>query len=120
MFSPVTPIIDPELMDQTEDEGDTASFICQVIGEPIPTITWYFNGTLVDEANTMKYTISMMSFNATTISSTLAILNVESPDVGTYSCDASNIVSSDTSSAVLTVNGKFIIATYLTSCYVNI
>ena len=100
-------------MDQTEDEGDTASFICQVIGEPIPTITWYFNGTLVDEANTMKYTISMMPFNATTISSTLTILNVESSDVGTYTCDASNIVSSDTSSAVLTVNGKFIIATYL-------
>ena len=62
MLSPVTPIISPELMDQTEDEGDTASFICQAIGKPIPTITCYFIGALVDEANTMKYTISMMPF----------------------------------------------------------
>ena len=92
-------------MDQTQDEGDTASFTCQAIGEPIPTITWYFNGALVDEANMTKYNISMMSFNTTIISSTLTILNVESSDVGAYTCDATNIVSNDTSTAVLTVNG---------------
>ena len=33
-------------------------------------------------------------------------MSVESSDVGTYTCNATNVVSSDTSSGVLTVNGK--------------
>ena len=102
----VAPYISPEVMNQTQNEGSNASFTCQVTGEPVPTIIWYFNGTLVDEANTMKYTISMMSLNTTTNSSTLTIMNVQSSDVGTYTCDATNIVSSNTSSGVLTVNGE--------------
>ena len=56
----VAPSISPELMDQTRNEGDTASFTCQGAGEPVPTIIWYFNSAPVDEANTMKYTISIM------------------------------------------------------------
>ena len=102
----VAPAISPEVMDQTEDEGDTASFTCQATGEPVPTISWYFNGAPVDEANTMKYTISMMSLNTTTINNTLTIMSVESSDVGTYTCNATNVVSNDTSSGVLTVNGE--------------
>ena len=96
-------------MDETQDEGDTASFTCQSTGEPVPTINWYFNGTPVDEANTMKYMISMTSLNATTISSILTIMNVQSSDVGTYTCNATNVVSSDTSSGVLTVNGELLL-----------
>ena len=93
-------------MDQTQDEGGTASFTCQATGGPVPTISWYLNGVPVDEANMMKYTISMMSVNTTTINSTLTIMSVESSDVGTYTCNATNVVSSDTSSGVLTVNGE--------------
>ena len=93
-------------MDQTQNEGSNASFTCQATGEPVPTIIWYYNGALVDEANTMKYTISMMSLNTTTNSSTLTIMNVQSSDVGTYTCNATNVVSSNTSSGVLTVNGE--------------
>ena len=96
-------------MDQTQNEGDTTSFTCQATGEPVPTISWYFNSAPVDEANTMKYTISMMSLNATTINNTLTIMNVQSSDVGTYTCNATNVVSSDTSSGVLTVNGELLL-----------
>ena len=87
-------------MDEFENEGGTASFTCQATGEPVPTISWYFNGAPVDEANTMSVNTS------TTISSTLTIMSVESSDVGTYTCNATNVVSSDTSSGVLTVNGE--------------
>ena len=93
-------------MDQTVNKGDTASFTCQATDEPVPTISWYFSGTPVDEANTMKYTISMMSLNTTTIRNVLTIMNVQSSDVGTYTCKATNVVSSATSSGVLTVNGE--------------
>ena len=94
-------------MDQTTNEGNTASFVCQATSEPTSTITWYFNGIPVDETNAMKYTISVMSLNTTTISSTLTIMSVESSDVGTYTCNATNVLSTDTSSGVLTVNGEF-------------
>ena len=84
-------------MDQTQNEGSNALFTCQATGDPVPTITWYFNGAPVDEANIMKYII---------ISNTLIVINVQSSDVGTYTCIATNIVTTDTSSGVLTVNGE--------------
>ena len=93
-------------MDQIRDESGTASFTCQAIGEPVPTISWYFSSTPVDKTNTMKYIISI---NTTTISSTLTIMNVQSSDVGTYTCNAINVVSTDTSSGVLTVNGELLL-----------
>ena len=104
IFCLVTPTISPEVMDQTENEGDTASFTCQATGEPVPTISWYFNSALL--VNGARHTISETSVNTTTINSTLTIMSVESSDVGTYTCDATNVISSDTSSGVLTVNGE--------------
>ena len=103
----VAPMINSEVMDETQNEGDTASFSCQATGEPVPTISWYFNGNLL--VNGTEYIISIMSLNTTTISSTLTIMNVQSSDVGTYTCNATNVISSDTSSAVLTVNGELLL-----------
>ena len=91
----VAPSISPEVMSQAVNEGSNASFSCQAVGEPVPTISWYFNGSALD---TMKFIIT---------NNTLKIVNVESSDVGTYTCIATNVVSSDTSSGVLTVNGEF-------------
>ena len=102
----VPPSIGLEVIDQAHNEGENAFFTCQATGELVPTISWYFNNTLL--ANGTEYTISEMSVNTTTISSTLTIMSVESSDVGTYTCNATNVVSTDTSSGVLTVNGEFI------------
>ena len=94
-------------MDETEDERGAASFTCQATGEPVPTISWYFNGIPIsNDTDVDKYDISETSVNTTTINSTLTIMSMESSDVGTYICNATNVVSSDTSSGVLTVNGK--------------
>ena len=92
-------------MDDTENETDTASFTCQATGEPVPTISWYFNDVPVDVTNTVKYAVT----SASPGQSTLRIFNVQSSDVGTYTCNATNVVSSNTSSGVLTVNGELII-----------
>ena len=115
----VTPVIQSKIMDQALNRGDTASFACQATGQPVPTISWYFSGTLVDEANTMKYTISMMSLNTTTIRNVLTIMNVQSSDVGTYTCNATNVVSSDISSGVLTVNGKLLLCMATFEYFIN-
>ena len=91
-------------MNGAQDEGGSVSFTCQATSGPAPTISWYFNDTLL--ADGMRYTISETSVNTTTISSTLTIMSVESSDVGTYTCNATNVLSTDTSSGVLTVNGE--------------
>ena len=115
----VTPVIQQKVMNQMLDRGDTVSFACQATGQPVPTISWYFSSTPVDEANTMKYTISMMSLNTTTIRNVLTIMNVQSSDVGTYTCNVTNVVSSDTSYGVLTVNGKSLLCTTTFEYFIN-
>ena len=104
-YTLVITTIDLEVMDHIVNEGDTATFTCQATGGPTPTISWYFNGAPL--INGTKHLISNTLSNANiTINSTIAIMNVQSSDVGTYTCNATNVVSSDTSSGVLTVNGK--------------
>jgi len=100
------PVLTPEVVVETLDEGDTALFTFQATGTPIPNISWYFNGAPVEEMKQNKYIISEISFNPTTKNSTLKIINVELFDIGTYTCDAANPVNSRVSSGVLTVNGK--------------
>ena len=92
-----------QVVNDTENEGDIANFVCQATGEPVPTISWYFNDVPVDVTNTVKYVVVSPLLSQ----STIRINNVQSSDVGTYTCNATNVVSSDTSSGVLTVNGEF-------------
>ena len=109
------------MYNQARNEGDTAAFACQVTSEPISVIQWYYNGIVVtNQTNMNKYVILQSSSNTTTISNTLTIMNVESSDVGTYTCNATNVISSDTSSGVLTVNGKSIslISKIIILCFV--
>ena len=109
-FSIVSPAISPKVMDQSQNEGDTASFTCQAAGEPVPTITWYFNDApITNETNVNKYDILQSSVNSTTLSNTLTIMGIESSDVGTYTCNATNLLSSDISSGILTVNGELLL-----------
>ena len=92
----VAPVISPDVIDQTLNEGDNAVFICSVTGEPDPIIRWYFNDGLLED-DTTKYIIATYE---------LQILDVQSSDVGAYTCNATNVVSSVTSSGILTVRGK--------------
>ena len=105
-FVTVPPSIILEVVDLIENETEAALFSCQATGEPVPTFSWYFNDVPVDITDTTKYTVSVTSLNVTTNSSRLTIMSVQSSDVGTYTCNVTNVVSSDTSSGVLTVNGE--------------
>jgi len=95
-------------MNHNLNEGDTAFLACQATGTPIPNINWYFNGAPLDKNNTKKYIISDVSLNSATVNNTLKIVNVVPSDNGTYTCEAANYASSDTSSGVLNVNSKSI------------
>ena len=99
-------MISPKVTHEMINEGDKINFTFQATGMPLPTISWYFNGAPVDMENTMKYMISETEFNPIAKNSTLTIMNVELSDMGTYSCNATNFVSSDTGYGELTVNGE--------------
>ena len=88
---------------------ENVTFLCQAVGEPVPDISWYFNGVMINVSdNSSKYMIVSRSLNITTTENTLTVYNVTSPDVGTYTCNASNIIGSVTSSGILTVTSEFL------------
>lgn len=100
----VGPAINLEVMDEIKNEGDTTYLSCEATSKPVPIINWYHNGVLVNIRD--RYNISQQSSFNGTVSSILIISDVRSSDVGTYTCNATNVVSSNTSFGVLTVNGE--------------
>ena len=99
-------IID-EITDETENETNPVTFICQAIGEPVPIMSWMFNSIMINMSDTSKYNISN-SLNETAVKSSLTIMNTQPSDVGTYTCHAQNIIGSDSSSGILTINGTYV------------
>ena len=115
-------LVQTEITDQVTDllqnETNRITFSCQATGEPIPTISWYFNGAVVNVSDTSKYNVSS-SVNGTVVVSLLTITNTQSSDVGTYTCQAGNIIGIDRSSGILTVNGKPASMDYFLLCINN-
>ena len=103
----VIPSIENTIDDQIRDQEDNVTFLCEAVGEPVPDISWYFNDVMINVSdNSSKYMIVSRSLNITTTENTLTVYNVTSSDVGTYTCNASNIIGSVSSSGILTVNSK--------------
>ena len=96
--------------DEVRNHTENGSFSCQSVGEPVPDISWYLNDVMINVSdNSRKYMIVSRSLNITTTENTLTVYNVTSSDVGTYTCNASNIIGSVTSSGILTVTSKFLV-----------
>ena len=75
-----------------------------------PDISWYFNDVVINVSdNSSKYMSMSRSLNITTTENTLTVYNVTSSDVGTYTCNASNVIGSVTSSGILTVTSEFFV-----------
>ena len=93
----VAPEILSDIVDSTDEGRDLATFTCQATGEPVPTISWYFNDVMINVSDTSKYMIMSTPINTTTTENTLTVYNVTSSDVGTYTCNATNTIGSDIS-----------------------
>ena len=103
----VTPSIVNSINNVIRNQEDNTTFVCQSVGEPVPDITWYFNNVMINVSdNSSKYMIVSRSLNVTTTENTLTVYNVTSSDVGTYSCNSSNIIGSSTNFGILTVTSK--------------
>ena len=103
------PYIQNSINNEVRDQTENVTFLCQAVGEPVPDISWYFNGVMINVPdNSNKYMIMSRSLNITTTENTLTVYNVTSSDVGTYTCNSSNIIGSVTvNSGILSVTSKF-------------
>ena len=101
-------IIINSIENKVRNEKENVTFLCQAVGEPVPNISWYFNVVMINVSdNSSKYMIVSRSLNTTTTENILTVYNVTSSDVGTYTCNSSNIIGSITSSGILTITSKF-------------
>ena len=99
--------ITEDVTDLLGNETNPVTFICVATGEPVPTISWYFNNILL---NVSDHNISS-TVSGIVVESLLTIFNARSSDVGTYTCHAENFIGTDRSSGILTING-------IANCYV--
>ena len=98
--------ITDELPDVLENETNLVTFNCEAAGEPIPSISWYYNGFMINVSDESEYRVSS-SMNDTVITSLFTILYAQSYDAGIYTCEAENFIGNDSSSGILTINGKY-------------
>ena len=116
----VIPSIENSIDSEIGNERENVAFVCQSVGEPVPNISWYFNGVMINVSdNSSKYMIVSRSLNMTTTENTLTVYNVTSSDVGTYTCNSSNIIGSVTSSGILTVTSKINLIMFVTYIHYN-
>ena len=96
--------------DDTEAEYlSNVSLSCTARGIPVPDFTW-----TVDSGSGAMDVVESGQITITTVStgtpneqmSTLALMSVE-PSLATYTCNASNLLGSDSSVAILDVQGEY-------------
>ena len=76
-------------VDQSVDCNSGVSLSCSAIGFPAPTLTWWFNGSVIDDASdNINVRNDDTQENAT--SSVLDILSFGGEDIGYYVCTAEN------------------------------
>ena len=89
--------VPPLLTDMPLALGSSASLQCNATGDSVPTITWRYNGTVITQSDPL-YTINTTSTSTYSIS-TLLIPTVDSTTVGSYSCEAVNMITSVSSTS---------------------
>ena len=105
----------PENFTETVNETDSVTFVCAVFGIPAPSISFYQNGTLLDQSTDQRITLTDNSepqeFQTATgtafrVSRNLTLDNTTDDDSGTYTCVASNTAANVTRNFDLVVQGE--------------
>ena len=99
-------------MDALVVNGSNVTFTCEILSYFDANFTWMYNGEVVDENDRKIITTTNSTIFYTT---TLMILNVQLPDVGNYTCRATNREGpTESKLGVLDVVGKWILITHVT------
>lgn len=81
--------------------GDDATFSCQVMASPAPSITWYRNEGMLSDGQRIR-----TSFTEDGRAS-ITVLNTMPNDVGVYKCIVRNKLGTVTSRARLLLGGQY-------------
>ena len=96
----VAPLITTQPQGGPVTEGDNVTLSCNASGNPVPTITWTRNGSLLNS--------SVPRISLGVESRKLTITSINRADSGEYRCEADNSVGNDTSDgATLEVKCKY-------------
>ena len=105
----------PESFTETVNETDSETFVCVVVGIPAPSISFYQNGTLLDQSTDQCIALTDNSepqeFPTATgtlfhVSRNLTLDNATDDDSGTYTCVASNAAANVTQDFELVVQSE--------------
>ena len=77
-------LVGPSAMNGTLSENFT--LVCNASGYPVPTIIWTHNGTLVNEDENDRATITPQWITSRSVMSTLAVSMAAINDSGDYAC----------------------------------
>ncbi len=91
-------------VDTVVNISESVNFTCSARGIPLPSISWYRNGSLLDSANV---SISQTTNGTDSVRSELFLGSLVLSDAGTYSCNASHDISgNDSRQFTFTVQSK--------------
>lgn len=93
----VKPVLISTPEDVTVSSGSTATFFCQVSGDPLPKVTWTKEDSREMVANSGRHVLTQNGM-------TLTLENVTPADEGLYRCVAQNEAGRVESSATLSVH----------------
>ena len=105
----------PENFTETVNETDSVTFVCVAVGIPAPGISFYQNGTLLDQSTDQRITLidnsEPQEFQTATgtlfhVSRNLTLDNTTDADSGTYTCVASNAATNVTQDFELVVHSE--------------
>ena len=108
-FIAVNPVIAKAPIDLIITAPDNATFTCTATGLPRPAISWQrvLGNTTVSLTSSVNYSITSTGGTGRQNSSSLTVLNTGPEDKAVYECVASNVVSTVTRNATLTVHGEY-------------
>jgi len=92
MFNIITvtpPMIKTHPMDIIANNGSSVTFTCRSFSYVPISFTWLYNSDVINEDPTTIITTTATN-DPHSITTTLMILNVQLPDIGSYTCRATN------------------------------
>ena len=103
-------------------EGNTTTITCEVFGYPPPTVVWNRTNRILSDRVSVSDSVSVPTGygNVTRVSVNLRITNAYREDTGDYTCSANNSISSDNSTARITVQCKLYIVFSVKTVVINI
>ena len=95
----------------TTNETSPITFQCSATGIPIPSISWYRNGSSLTPSSNPRVTVGLssqqlLSSGLYQVTQTLNITNTTDTDSGNYSCMANNTANSQSATFLLVVQCK--------------